>query len=711
MKLDSAHITNFKLLEDIKLDFSTDPAKPLTVIRAENGSGKTSILQALRWAMWGERGIPTQMRLTSTAKPTGQPVTVQASVEFTETDSYSSEVTRYRLIRTCVETPGEGDKYTRPRSREKLFRLTERGDEEIREGKEGLISAVLPLTLAHVFFTDGDAVQRFISAGEQSSQEYVHQAIRQILGLDDVELAQNRLQFVNRKFRQELTSSGSIGLKQAEEEFERVEDEIKEEQREREVILERIANVEGQIRDDERELDGIKGIGDLEEVQARIKRLEDDKENLESTENGVRKRIRDLFESESLSMQNLHSKLQLGISTLESLADRKVIPGISIGVLEDRLEIGRCICGIELADGDPRHSHITNLIKEQQTNEPWKDRLTEMLHEARRMQAATLPDDAGSIFSEQVASLKQELIECREQQRQKESDLRAERDRREQIDEERVQQLTQRLNSNRAKKDGFERKRGQVDGRIQELEGQSERLRKRVEDAERQETLSATLKLRSIVTEDLVTLTTGTLNRLKLNYVQQVSERMNELFLEIVGADTTAETNLFSGVHIAENYDIVIRTQEGRTLDANTELNGASQRALTLSLIWALMEVAGREAPRIIDTPLGMTSGAVKHRMVELLTAPADSANFSYQVILFMTRSEIRDIEQLIADRSGAITTLTCSKDYPRDLSNDWGDRFPTVRACECNHTEYCQLCQRRHDANRLTCREISISA
>ena len=48
MKLESAHITNFKLLEDVSLQFSTDLTRPLTIIRAENGSGKTSILYALR---------------------------------------------------------------------------------------------------------------------------------------------------------------------------------------------------------------------------------------------------------------------------------------------------------------------------------------------------------------------------------------------------------------------------------------------------------------------------------------------------------------------------------------------------------------------------------------------------------------------------------------------------------------------------------------
>ena len=162
---------------------------------------------------------------------------------------------------------------------------------------------------------------------------------------------------------------------------------------------------------------------------------------------------------------------------------------------------------------------------------------------------------------------------------------------------------------------------------------------------------------------------------------------------------------LVDGVTV-EHRDSV-HAQEGRTLDVVTDLNGASKRALTLSLIWALMEVAEKEAPRIIDTPLGMTSGAVKHLMVELLTSPIEGTDLPYQVVLFMTRSEIRDIEQLIQDRAGVITTFTCSKDYPVDLVNDWGTSYPVVRTCSCDHTQVCQLCERRNDQGRFRYREV----
>ena len=196
MRLDNAHIINFKLLEDVQLRFSTDQARPLTVIRAENGSGKTSILQALRWGMWGEEGILPRMPLTSTAAPDGEPVTVQVSVDFSERDVYSGEETRYRLIRTCEETRGEGDEHQRNTPIVRLLQLMDQGSVDIEGGKQARISAMLPLSLADVFFTDGDAVQNFVSGIDQSErarQEYVHQAIRQLLGFDVVESAESVL--------------------------------------------------------------------------------------------------------------------------------------------------------------------------------------------------------------------------------------------------------------------------------------------------------------------------------------------------------------------------------------------------------------------------------------------------------------------------------------------------------------------------------------
>ena len=711
MRLDSAHITNFKLLEDVEIQFSTDPALPLTVIRAENGSGKTSILQALRWGIWGNQGIPPGMPLTSTSVSSGEPVTVQVRIDFTERDLHSNAETRYRLIRTCEETRGEGDGYDRKDVRERLLRLTDQGDVDVEDGRGALISAMLPRNLADVFFTDGDAVQNFVSGIDKSQkdrQEYVHKAIRQLLGFDDVELAERILGKVSQSFKRELRAGGSVELNREEAKRQEVEDSLEGKRKDRSGILERIDGVDQQIHEDERELDRLKGIGDLEAIQARIHQLDADITHLGDEEINVRRQMKDLLQSERLSKRLLRDKLQAGVDVLVELEDKNIIPGMSVGLLHDRLKLGVCICGMDLTAGDSRHTHVLDLIEHQRQAEPSLQRLTELRYESRDIGRGTpQASDGDGSFSEQVEELKKRFTECRDLQSQKVGDRRAEQDRRRQIDEERVRMLTERLQSSRSKKSEFDRQRGQAETQIQELEEQLRQHQEAVALAERQEQLNSADRSRSKVANDLLTLTTGVLDRLKSDHVQRVSDRMNQLFLDIDGSDTTADSNLFSGVSIVSgSYDVVIHAQEDRTLDVVTELNGASKRALTFSLIWALMEVAGKEAPRIIDTPLGMTSGAYKRRMVELLTSPAGTDGLPYQVVLLMTRSEIRDLEELIQDRSGVITTLSCSKDYPVDLVNDWGTNYPVARTCGCDHMQVCWLCERRGDRGKLTYRE-----
>ena len=711
MRLESVHITNFRLLDDVSLEFSTDPNKPMTVVRAENGSGKTSILYALRWAMHGEPGIPPGMRLTSTARPAHQPVQVQVRVEFTTTDPFSGAEARYRLFRTCEETPGEGNQYTRSPSQLRLLRRTDRGEEDIEEGKEGLISAILPLNLVDVFFTNGDDVQRFIGGGhrgDRERQDAVHRAIRQLLGLQSVETMISHIGAAGRNLKREAHPRAGQELQTALDDLDQIEEELGKRKENLSVIAQRRDAVGQQIRDDERMLDGIKGIGDLDAIQARIRAIEEDLRHLDAEDVNIRRKMKEFLRSEVLSADVLKPQLERGLAVLGELVDRRVIPGTSLEVLTDRLELGLCICGLNLESGDARYNHVLGLIDEQKLVAPQLQRLTALLHEARNSAYSPDGEDGEYETARDVAiTVGGEFIECLDHKRRKRADLTAEQERRRQIDAQRIQELTERLRSNRLKHAEYERNYGSVRGEIEGLEERQLGCRKRYETAEQREAQSQRLRRQSIVANDLLALTEGTLERLKSEYVRQVSSRMNELFLNIVGADPDSETSIFTKVAIEETtYDIVIHTLEGRTFDADTELNGASQRALTLSFIWSLMEVAQRESPRIIDTPLGMTSGQVKHRMVDLLTRPISVDDVPHQAILFMTRSEIRDIEALIQNRAGTVSTLTCSKDYPVDLVNDWSGGAVVIKACQCNHAQVCGICERKTDSGRFVMRE-----
>ena len=99
MKLLRAKFQNFRLLKDLELEFSSDIDKNLTVIRAANESGKTTILHALQWALYGDDALPGRgegFRLHPIDWDTNdsRPVPITATVEF--------EVTTYRLTGSAM---------------------------------------------------------------------------------------------------------------------------------------------------------------------------------------------------------------------------------------------------------------------------------------------------------------------------------------------------------------------------------------------------------------------------------------------------------------------------------------------------------------------------------------------------------------------------------------------------------------------------------
>ena len=95
MRLLRAGFQNFRLLRDLELDFGVDPEKRLTVVRAANESGKTTVLLGLQWALYGDEALPARgegfrLHPIDWNVSEGARVTITASVDF--------EVTTHRQV-------------------------------------------------------------------------------------------------------------------------------------------------------------------------------------------------------------------------------------------------------------------------------------------------------------------------------------------------------------------------------------------------------------------------------------------------------------------------------------------------------------------------------------------------------------------------------------------------------------------------------------
>ena len=136
MKLLRAEFQNFRLLQDLELEFSSDTDRKLTVIRAANESGKTTILHALQWALYGDTALPGKgedfrLHPIDWEDSEGKRVPITATVEF-EISTFrrvSGDVRetrrRYQLVRSTFEDVDSQAR--RSASTVKLFALNDTG--------------------------------------------------------------------------------------------------------------------------------------------------------------------------------------------------------------------------------------------------------------------------------------------------------------------------------------------------------------------------------------------------------------------------------------------------------------------------------------------------------------------------------------------------------------------------------------------------------
>jgi len=705
MKLIRAEFENFRLLRHLLLDFATDNEKKLTVIRAENETGKTTILTALQWALYGDDALPGKgqdyrLHPIDWDASDGKRVGISVQVEFETTGLRRSpkgliETKRqYRIIRSTYETLN-GAKWDRAPSTVKLFRLTDTGSEPI-DPPEAVINEELPPELREVFFTDGDRALSFIEATSANiKRERVQKAIRSLLGLGVIEDALKHVKKaaseVNKAAKgigadKELTDIASR-LEQIDKDWGEIETKIDD-------AKSQFSAFDEKFNDIQKKIDAALVKGDREKLKRDIEQAEAQLKKIDNQRTAAAKEHAELFRSLSLARDLASPVLEKGLGKLSELHNEGKIPNTTIPVLEERLKGTACICGESLDPDDPdgsrRRAHIQHLIDDSRRADALQSTITDLYYGSRTLQPDQVADEERWLAEyAKVVERRDELEIMRAEQGKKLKALEAQLD---EIPDTDIQGLRATKRQYAEQRDRFNSDRARYETQLEGLKKEREGLVARRDNLLREQKKGARILAELEVTQDIERVLRNSYDRITNEELAKVSELMNSIFLEMIGADPE-QGAIIRRAEINQDFDIVVYGPNDRTLNPDRDLNGASRRALTLAFILALTKVSEVEAPNVIDTPLGMMSGYVKRSV--LRTAIRESS----QLVLFLTRSEIADCEEILDDEAGRVVTLTNPVHYPRMLVNDPQVNERTVLRCECDHRRECRLCQRRLDA------------
>lgn len=706
MKLLRAEFQNFRLLHDLELQFSSEPDRKLTVIRAANESGKTTILHALQWAFYGDPALPGKgegfrLHPIDWDVSDGKRVPIVATVEF-ELTMYRRTLgkvretrRRYRLVRSAFEEVD--DQVRRTASTVKLFVLNDAGARFI-EAPESVINDELPPELREVFFTDGDRALSFIEADVTLStkRERVQRAIRSLLGLgvidDAIKHVRKSAAEGNKKAK--LVDTGSE-LDNIASRLETIEYGIEDLDAKLQDAKQQFGAFDGKVDEIDRKIAVALQKGDREKLHKDLDQIKSEIKQLDNQLVVANKEHSDLFRNRSIATDLLAPVLGRAFARLEELHDQGKIPNTTIPVLQDRLSSGICICGETLesgdSDGDKRRAHIQMLIDDSQHADEIQEIITDLYYSAKSLHT---DDDTGSsawlVDYKKVVERRDGIQPLRDEAGRK---LRALEIQLDSLPDTDIQGLREACRQYKDQRDRYLSKQSAIETQLMGLRRDREELEAKRDRLLREKKKGVLILSELEVTQDVMKVLKGAYEQITNEELLKVSDLMNSMFLEMIGADPE-QGAIIRRAEISQEFDIIVYGPNDRKLNPDRDLNGASRRALTLAFILALTKVSEIEAPNVIDTPLGMTSGFVKHSI--LRTAVRESA----QLILFLTHDEIAGCEEVIDEAAAVVFTLTNPAHYPKMLVNDPGVDERKILRCNCDHKNECQLCHRRADAS-----------
>jgi DNA sulfur modification protein DndD len=706
MKLLHARFHNFRLLRDLALDFSVDPEKPLTVIRAENESGKTTILTALQWGLFGDDALPNRgenYRIHpidwAAAESSQVPISVEIEYEVatsvrTPDGTPRQKRNRYRLVRATTEHVS-GTDWKRGRNVVQLFHCAAGGDTPLNNPEAQIVDD-LPPELREVFFTDGDRALSFIEAGLSATtkRDRVQRAIEALLGLSVIEAAQKHVRDaameVNRQARGITTS---IDLRKVTEEIENSEQSSDKLKQDLVDAKQKFENCDESLNELEKRLAAALAKGDQEALSKELIGCRTTIKSLDAQLEALDRAHSNLFRSSSLARDLLGTLLENGMAMMDGLKQQGKIPNTTIAVLEDRLQLGECICGETLdpndRGGQKRRSHIMGLIEKSKKEDEVQKTLTEFYYRSKSL----LYDDSreGRPWIQMYAEYFQQRSTVEQQREREGTRMRSIETRIEQLGKSDIGELRETQKLYRGQRDDAQRRVAVLETQLKEvqrsLEGRFKDRDRLLKEESKGKLISGQLQ----AGQDLVSVLDHSYERIRREELLKASRLMNDLFLKMIGADPE-QNAIIKRAEINELFDIVVYGAEERRLNPDQDLNGASRRALTLSFILALTKVSEVDAPNVIDTPLGMMAGYVKREV--LRTAIKESS----QLILFLTSEEIANCEDILDSYAGVVTTLTNPAHYPKMLVNRPPAGPIQILRCSCGHRERCTLCDRRLD-------------
>ena len=627
MILEEIRLRDFRCFYgNTSIRFSEDPEKNVTIIYAENGVGKTTLLNALLWCFYGETTARFEKRdeiLNYDAKTVGR---TTASVEVL----FEHNQQRY-IAKRFAST-------NQLARRDFLIARIENGSQIDLDSPDTFINTVIPRDMASHFLFDGEHAEVFLGENNRGS---IKSAVRDILGCSMIQTAIEDLQAVTTHFRRQIpTTPATERISDLNTQLDDLTSQIELAQTSVEQLNRKRRQTEQQIGDIDTKLRNTAVAKELQQQRdGLIIRLGRAKKRQKEFADGAYKWLGDngrFIVSRRITEDTF--------SFLDEKKHRGRIPSpYNEEFVKDILEAEQCICGAQLEPGSPESKKVASLL-EKAANQVMRDRVSKVRARLASLKAERTKAPGRLIkakeyladANDEVATAEAQLAEISEKLKGINFEDIAERERRRGELEDELRTIDRQSGVLATNVEGAERDKKRIDNQINELARQDKQTAIYSRRRNLCESIKGKLELQLVAEEDEARLV------------------LRKGIRRILEATTRKVLN----PRMTDDYVISLVNSEGTVLPKSSGENQLLGLAFTVALIeFARVRRNARDyrllpgtiAPLVLDSPFGQLDEHYRATTAKFIPKMAR------QVVLLVSKSQgSKDVLNGLKEHLGA---------------------------------------------------------
>jgi len=600
MIIEQIKLKNYRQYKEATINLGVvEKNKQVIIIEGTTGAGKTNLLNAITWCLYGkefylskkDEGLPITNTLALGEVNINKIVLVEVEIFLASND----KTKKYKIKRTCwVKKLSDGgteqivDRYLSNQpdgSKLEVFATWGKDTGYFRDPNHA-IQRLLPENVHEYFFFDGERLDDYF---RKRASNDIKDAVFKVSQLELLERVISHIESMRNRFlkdSKELTPK----VKELEEKRESFFESLKKENEELNKLSTAKKEAEKNRKEIQKELIGFS--------PEKVKRLAEERVELEKDLSHLEKEVGEEKKSKSeylISIAPLIFAFDAISSTYEAISKREeageIPPDYKKNFLDKLLQKGICICGTDISKKEQPRKNIEKLLEECDEITNITEELISLHSELRSLQEEIFNFDKNrEIYNKRIEKLNEEIKEKNARLKKVEEGIRG-------CDIERVKSLEEKYEE-------FNDKISEADAKTGEKKAIIDNINVRIKAVETdlEKELKKEEKLKEV----------GKINSF-CNYVLDAAKKIKDEIMEGTRKEIEEITKkqffaiipkkvTYSDVKIDDNYNFSVVDQNGRK--ALGTLSAGERESLALSFMAALNIVSGFNAPIIIDTPL-----------------------------------------------------------------------------------------------------------